>query len=511
MYFSIADTIAARCFAFQDRPAFQSVDQEEQLTYAEAGLRIAGLAEALSRCSEGRHGKLVGLLLPNCPDAALAIAACQQACVVAVPINGRLTASEMQYILTDADCKLLLTGGEYTPIASQVSEPLGLTVIQVDDIPTPRKAEKPDMGGEDIGDRPSVVGYTSGTTGFPKGAIYTHDYYTMNNYRWGWEFGMSRDHVILIAGPMFHLSYAGFALAGLTAGAKVRVMASFSPEIALTELQNNCSFAFLVPSMLAMIAETWEQQGRPPIECARHIISAGAPAPISLIRTAMEMFPNAKIAEMYGWTEGTFVTYEIKHADTLVPNCVGWPALGADVAVFDNKGEPVPVGEAGEVGVRSGVPFAGYLGNPQATADTLHRGYIMSGDIGRWLPDGRLCIIDRKKDVIISGGENIYTAEVERILLEHPDIEEAAVAGLPDPIWGESVTALLVVKQGTSVNPDEMIEFCRERLAAYKLPRRIEFTDELPRNSMGKVQKFKIVEMLSSEHIAIPERPRYDP
>jgi acyl-CoA synthetase (AMP-forming)/AMP-acid ligase II len=296
---------------------------------------------------------------------------------------------------------------------------------------------------------------------------------------------------------MFHLSYAGFALAGLTAGARVRVMSTFSPEVALAELQHNCSFAFLVPSMLAMVAEAWERKGRPTLQRARHIISAGAPATIELIRTAMEMFPGAKIAEMYGSTEGAFATYEIKQEDTLAPNCVGWPALGADIAVFSEDGKHCAVGEPGEVGVRSGVPFAGYLGNPDATEAAMHQGYIMSGDIGRWLPDGRLCIIDRKKDVIISGGENIYTAEVERVLLEHPDIEEAAVAGIPDSKWGESVAALLVPKPGVVPDRDGVLDFCRKQLAAYKLPRRIEFTDELPRNSMGKVQKFRMTEILS--------------
>jgi acyl-CoA synthetase (AMP-forming)/AMP-acid ligase II len=167
--------------------------------------------------------------------------------------------------------------------------------------------------------------------------------------------------------------------------------------------------------------------------------------------------------------------------------------------VFSDNGKRCAVGEPGEVGVRSGVPFAGYLGNPEATEAAMHQGYIMSGDIGRWLPDGRLCIIDRKKDVIISGGENIYTAEVERILLEHPDIEEAAVAGIPDPKWGESVAAFLVPKAGSSVEKDAILRFCRERLAAYKLPRRIEFAEELPRNSMGKVQKFRVVEMLTGQ------------
>ena len=277
----------------------------------------------------------------------------------------------------------------------------------------------------------------------------------------------------------------------------MRILPKFEPESALAELQEHCSFAFLVPSMLAMIGDLWRRCGQPPLEAARHVITAGAPASLELLQTAMRMFPNAKIAEMYGWTEGAFATYEIKDAATLEPNCVGWPALGADVAVFSEDGEHCGIGEAGEVGVRSGVPFAGYLGNPEATDRSMHRGYIMSGDIGRWLPDGRLCIIDRKKDMIITGGENVYTAEVERVLLEHPGVAEAAVVSLPDPTWGERVTALVVPVAEAGLEVDELAAFCRGRMAAYKCPRRIEFAAELPRNSMGKVQKFRIVELLS--------------
>lgn len=497
MRFSIADTIAARCFAHPDKPAIQSVETAEEITYGEVWRRIHAISEIVAQCPQSRHGKTVGLLLPNGADAALAIAACQHAGVIVVPINGRLTPSEMNYIATDADCRMLLTGGDLAETAFEACEALDIQVILVEEIATPDDAPRPTPGQREIGNEPSVVGYTSGTTGFPKGVIYTQDYYTMNNYRWGWAFGLSYDHVVLIAGPMFHLSYAGFALAGLTIGCRVRIMEKFSADLVLDELQSHSSFAFLVPSMLAMAAEKWETTGRPRLEAARHIISAGAPAPLPLLRTAMDMFPNAKIAEMYGWTEGTFVTYEIKDKETLVPNCVGWPALGADVAVFGDDGQLCAVGEAGEVGVRSGVTFAGYLGNSEATKATMHDGYIMSGDIGRWLPDGRLCIIDRKKDVIISGGENIYTAEVERVLLEHPDVDEAAVVGLPDPKWGEVVAALLVLADGADLRAEVLTNFCRDRMASFKLPRRIEFTAELPRNSMGKVQKFRIVERLT--------------
>jgi len=502
--FSIADTIAARCFANPDRVAIESVESGSRMTYGEAWLRIAGLRSALKSCRAGRHGRTVGLLLPNGADAALAIAACQLEDLIVVPINGRLIATEMQFIAKDADVGMVLTGGALTASAREAFEPLGIPIIRAEDIESATTAPRPELGSREIGNQPSVIGYTSGTTGFPKGAVYTHDYYTMNNYRWGWTFAMSYDHVVLIAGPMFHLSYAGFTLAGMSIGSRMRIMDRFSPEVALAELRDHCSFAFLVPSMLAMIVEHWEQLGRPPLESARHIILAGAPSTLELLRTAMQMFPNAKIAEMYGWTEGTFATYEIKDPATLQPNCVGWPAIGADLVVFDADGEPVvqdeageagEASEAGEVGVRSGVEFAGYLGNPEATAAAMHRGYIMSGDIGRWLPDGRLCIIDRKKDVIISGGENIYTAEVERVLLEHPQVREAAVVGLTDPRWGEIVAALIVLAETSSLDEDELLAFCKQRMAGYKLPRQVRFAKELPRNSMGKVQKFRIVEL----------------
>ena len=499
MRFSIADSIATRCFAHPGRIAVEAVGGGPGMTYGEAWRRIAALAEAASRCKPGRHGRMAGLLLPNGADAALAIAACQQAGVVAVPVNGRLTSTEAQFVLSHADCGLLFTGGRHTEAALAAAQPLGIAVECVEEIETPPAAARPALGERDIGVEPCVVGYTSGTTGFPKGAIYSHDYYSMNNYRWGWQFGLTADAVVLITGPMFHLSYAGFALAALTIGARIRIMEDFSAAVALDELRHRSSFAFLVPSMLDMVAEEWDKRGRPPLAAARHIITAGAPAKLSLLRTAMQMFPNARIAEMYGWTEGAFATYEVKDAGTLVETCVGWPALGADVALFDEDGEFCAVGEPGEIGVKSAVPFSGYLGDEEATQAAHHRGYLLSGDIGRWLPDGRLCVIDRKKDVIITGGENVYGAEVERVLLGHQAVAEAAVVGIPDARWGQRVAAALVAREGAEVDLGRITDYCREQLAGYKVPRVVQFVDELPRNAMGKIVKFEVAELFAGE------------
>ena len=505
MRFSIADSIASRCLAHPDREAIQVVGREPRLSYRDVWRRIRALADAVRDCEPGRHGRMLGLLLPNGADAALAIAACQRAGVVAVPINGRLTRTEMQFILADADCRLILTGGEFIGIASEAAAALGIRVLSAEDVETAEEDRRPALGERELGSEPCVVGYTSGTTGSPKGAVYTQDYYTMNNYRWGWQFGLTADHLVLIAGPMFHISYAGFALAALMAGARVRILPEFSAAIALEELRRRSTFCFLVPSMLSMMVAEWKKQGRPEARCARHIITAGAPARLSLLRSVMEMFPAAKVAEMYGWTEGAFVAYEVKDPDTLVETCVGWPALGADVVLFDDAGRICAAGEAGEVAMRSGVGFAGYLGNEEAAAESLCDGYLLSGDVGRWLPDGRLCIIDRKKDVVISGGENVYTVEVERALLAHDAVEEAAVVGIPDNHWGERVAAMVVAKGRAQLDAKALIAFCRTRLAGYKIPRIIEFAKELPRNSMGKVQKFRIVEKMMETG---PQKPR---
>ena len=500
MYFSIADIIAMHCRAFADRPALEVVGRGGAMSYGEVWRRTHALRTALAGCGSGRHGRMAGLLLPNGADAALAIAACQLAGVVAVPVNGRLTRPEMQHILRDADCRLLLTAGQFVETARLAAAGLPLEVIDADGLPTPAEAPRPEVGSRDCGGEPCVIGYTSGTTGFPKGAIYTNDYYTMNNYRWGWEFGLTGDHVVLIAGPMFHLSYAGFALAGLMIGARVRIMPAFSPAVALDELSRHCSFAFLVPTMVKEIVDEWQRRGEPPVAAARHIVSAGAPLRFEQLREGMRMFASARFAEMYGWTEGTLATYEVKQADTLHPGSVGWPAIGADVAVFGEDGEPCGTGVPGEIGIRAGLPFAGYLGQAPDTAQYLHRGYLMSGDIGLFLADGRLCIVDRKKDMVITGGENVYTMEVERVLMEHPAVRECAVVGVPDARWGETVAALLVLDPASTTSHEALLVHCRERLAGYKVPRRMVFAGELPRNSMGKVRKPEVVRILAGHH-----------
>lgn len=502
MRLTLAEAIISRCLNHPERTAIEVLQGGPTLSYGDVLHRIIALADAIRDVAPGRHGRMVAILLPNAADHVLAYLACQWAEVAAVPVNSRMAPPEMQFVVQDSDSRLILAGAPYLAAAAEIAAATGAIVVNADDIATPDSVPRPILGEADRSAEHAVVGYTSGTTGFPKGALYSNDHYLTSAMRWGWEFGLTARDVMLVPGPLFHLSYAGLSFAALAIGARMRIMQTFEAGLALEELSDRASFAFLVPSMTGMIVEEWRRRDCPPVNAFRFMISSGAPGPLSLTRQCLDMFPNAQIAEAYGWTEGGWVTFEVKDRETLLAHSVGWPTFGNEVGIFDEAGKPCPVGEPGEVGVKALTHFSGYLGREAETAATWHqppghgRGYVMSGDVGIWQPDGRLCIVDRKKDMIISGGENIYTAEVERILHEHPDIIEAAVVGLPDDRWGEVVTAM-IVSRNPDLEPKAVEGFCRERLAGYKVPRRVIVTDELPRNPMGKVQKFRIIEGLT--------------
>ncbi len=493
MRLTIAEAVAVRALSHPDRVAIREMGGDS-LTYGQVWRRVLALAGPLAGCPAGPHGRMVGLLLPNGADAALAYLACQVAGVTAVPLNSRLAEPELAFILDDSGTGLVLTDGALAEVAARVAGTR--RVLRSSDLPTPETAERPLLGEGGRGEAPAAIAYTSGTTGLPKGAIWSNDHFLVQIMRWGWEFGLTADTVMLVPGPLFHLSYCGLTLGALCMGAQALVMPAFDPAAALDAFCADAAFAFLVPAMTGAILEEWAARGEPDIPAARFIISSGAPGPLAMTQKAMRMFRHARVAEAYGWTEGGWCTFEVKDPATLLAHSVGWPTFGNEVQVFGADGEPAAPGEPGEVGVKSLTHFGGYLGRPEATEAAWHRGYAMSGDIGIWQPDGRLCIVDRKKDMIITGGENVYTAEVERVLHDHPQVLEAAVVGLPDARWGERVCAM-VVARAPAPDASELTAFCRRHLAAYKVPKQVEIRAELPRNSMGKVQKFRIVEALT--------------
>ena len=418
MRFTVADCVATNAIAFGDRVALElldpratgSIEPVETWTYSDVWRRMVALADAASPVAAGPNGPMLAMLLPNNVDHALAYLAAQLIGAAAVPVNSRLAAPEVEYVLRDSGASVMLTGGEFVPFANEIGGRLGVRVIDVADIRTPATTPAwSGPSGEEAVAGPAMVAYTSGTTGFPKGSVGSIGALLIRFHQWGWTFGMGPEIVHSVPGPLFHGSYGGLTIACLAIGARSRIMASFDPALTLEEYRHHSTWVFLVPSMLAMVLEAWREQGGPPAEALRFMLSSGAPGPMSLLHSAFELFPNAKIAEAYGWTEGGWVTFEVKDRATLTPHSVGWPMIATEVVVVDPEtGRRCAVGEAGEVCARSLQAFGGYLNKPGATAAAMTAdGYTRSGDVGIWLPDGRLTIVDRVKDMIISGGENV--------------------------------------------------------------------------------------------------------
>ncbi|MDA9359822.1 acyl--CoA ligase [bacterium] len=505
--FTVAACVATHARAVPDRVAIDEITPStgttRSWTYGELWQRTQAIGAALEPVQPGPHGPMVALLLPNGADHIAAYLACQLIGATAVPISTQLTAPEIDFIVQDSGASLLLTAEAFFERTTSLEA--DVKIIDAATIEPVASDHAPPLAmamGDAARNRLAVVAYTSGTTGFPKGVKVTNGDLLERAAQWGWTFGLTPSHVLSTPGPIFHMSYGGLSLAHLIAGGYNRVLTEFDATFALTEYALHASWVFLVPSMTAMIHDAWLRQGQPPMERLDVVLSSGAPGPLALLDAAFDMFPAAAIMEAYGWTEGGWLTYERKDRDALVPHSVGWPMMRSEIDLRNEAGEPCAVNEPGEVVARPLTTFHGYLGRDDATsAATTADGFCRSGDVGIMLPDGSLTIVDRLNDMIISGGENVYCAEVERVLSEHPGISQVAVFGLPDERWGERVTAAVVLadhgRDQPEITTEDLLTFARANLAGYKAPKQIHVVDELQRNSMGKVQKFALVKTFS--------------
>jgi len=491
MHFTVAEQVEAAARAFPDRIAVEIVGGDA-FTYRQLIDRMERLAAALGAVPPGRNGPMVAVLLSNGADSLLSFLACQLRGVAAVPINTRLAPAEIGYILKDSDAAVLLSGSDQLERARLVAVEYGLRLIDCDQVsasaPALPKQERARLNGNDT----AVVFYTSGTAGFPMGAAITHQCWAERLMWWGWEFDVASSDVMLVPGPTFHMSFSSLCLCAFYRGARVRIVERFDVPASFEELRDTCSWSFLIPTMTVMLLELWRAGGRKPLPAARILLSSGAALSPSTLEDMMQAFPNARIYEAYGWTEGGWVTSEIKRRETIVPHSVGWPAFGCEVVVLDDDGNVCPPGTVGEVAARTPVHFSHYLNNPEATRKAWAGDYQKSGDIGVFLEDGRLKLLDRRNDMIVTGGENVYSSEVERVLNDHPSVAECVVVGQPDSRWGNAVVGVVVARPGARIDEDALREHCRAQIAAYKCPKRFVIVDALPRNSMGKIEKFRV-------------------
>jgi len=433
-----------------------------------AAERVAG---GLRR-QDVRPGDRVALYAANSLDWVVAYLGVQRAGGVAVMINPEYHSAEAEHILTDSDPIAVIADGPRARIVTGLKR----GIIPLEDLPEADPPSMPDL----TPDSPAAILYTSGTTGRPKGAVIDHGAFLAQGRGaievWRW----TQDDVLVHALPLFHLHGLGMGLHGtLLSGARARLV-PFSPAGVVAELTSGGTMFFGVPSMYQRLC-AWLEEHPADLSHVRVFVSGSAPLPPALFEKCAALLGQPPI-ERYGITEGGIVVTN-PYDGPRQPGRVGLPFPGVEVALGDQD----------EVLLKGGQVFQGYWRNPEATQEAFTaNGFFRTGDVGEIGEDGTLAIRGRLKELIISGGFNVYPREVELVLETHPAVGEVAVAGTPSEAWGEEVTAFVVRSNQEPLVEAEIIAFARERLATYKCPRRVVVVEKLPRNAMGKVEKSKL-------------------
>ncbi|MEQ8859426.1 MAG: long-chain-fatty-acid--CoA ligase [Pseudomonadales bacterium] len=493
--------LSKRAFLNPDREAYVDSHRDVRLTFAELDARSNQLANAF-RDDGVEPGERVGLLLMNSAEFMESFFALAKIGAVVVPLNWRLVPDELEFILKDSGTRRLIFGGEFFDTVTELERRGDATDIgqwlQVDDDAGPvgfadsyerfrdaGAATEPEVLGAE--DDMLYIMYTSGTTGLPKGVVHTH-----GSAIWGvLTIAATVDYRdgdrYLAALPMFHVGALTPLAVNVYKGATSVVMRSFDPTLAWELIEREkISTGLMVPAMLNFMLQVGGQD-RFDFSTVRWIMTGAAPVPVALTRRYSDL--GIGVLQVYGLTECCGPACVMDSANALArPESTGKAFFHTEVRVVRDDGEPCAPGEAGEVVVRGAHNMREYWNRPEATAEALRDGWLHTGDVAVMDEDGFVAIQDRIKDMIISGGENVYPAEIEGVLSAHPQIVEAAVIGLPSEKWGESPLAI-VVRKDDALTETEVMQFCRGKLAGYKRPQAVEFVDEIPRNPSGKILK----------------------
>jgi acyl-CoA synthetase (AMP-forming)/AMP-acid ligase II len=481
-----------------DKPI--AVHGDHVVTYAEMVDWSAALAGGLRARGVGA-GDVVGLLSYNNVEFLASIFAANHLGAIAMPINWRLAAPELRFILEHSGARALICGSELVGLADKATTDPGGHVARIcisDDVvqgwerfadlpgtgPAPPRVP---AGGDDL----HRLMYTSGTTGRPKGVMLTHANLAWKNYAHIAEFGFTADDVGLACGPLYHVGALDLVTTTMIAvGATTMVHTTFEAERVVDEIERSrITTIWAAPAMVRAVLDVPGIESRD-LSSVRVIIAGGEKMPIPTIDRIRATFPSAWFADAYGLTETVSGDTFLDRESTVSKlGSVGRPCQYLELDLWDEQGGSVPAGERGEVVLRGPKVFTGYWRDPDATETAFAGGWFHTGDIGVRDDDGYLYIVDRLKDMIVSGGENIASSEVERVVYEHDVVLEVAVVGRPDPRWGEVPVAYVVLRDGASATADELIEHCRAQLAKFKVPKDVVFIDELPRNPSGKVLK----------------------
>jgi long-chain acyl-CoA synthetase len=455
---------------------------------------MSGRAAALLRDRGVKPGDRVGLMRPNVPAFVVLYYAILRAGAIVVPMNVLLKRREISYYLEDSGARLMVAVDDFRDEAQAGAAGAEVMVLERGGLPRWLEPYDAEAGiAETAPDDTAVILYTSGTTGQPKGAELTHANLAGNAEvvcRTLTKVGPG--DVVVGALPLFHSFGQTAAMnASLQGGACLALLPRFEPEAALDLMQDLGATVFLgVPTMYAAMLNHPERE-RFDLGSLRTCVSGGQSLPVEVLRGFEETF-GCKILEGYGLSETSPVACQNRPDRERKAGSIGIPVEGTEMKIVDDAGGELPDGEVGEILIHGPNVMKGYWRRPDATAETIRDGWLHSGDLGRRDSDGYFYVVDRKKELIIRGGYNVFPREVEEVLYEHPDVREAAVVGFPDPEHGEEIGAAVVLREGASATAEDLREHVRSQLAAYKYPRRIWFLDELPKGPTGKILKREI-------------------
>ena len=506
----IDDFLRRSALLYPDKLAI--VDGDLRFTYRDYQERVNQFANALLALGIGENDR-VCILSPNSHFFLESFYATSLIGAILVPLNYRLVPADHEYILNHAGVKAVLVDWEYTEIIDQIRPNLKTVqhwVVAKDRGETPSgwtdweeliasesRAAPPPVSREE-NDLVSI-NYTSGTTSRPKGVMMTHRNCYINAYSTIAHLRVAHEDVELWTLPMFHCNGWGgvYAVTGV-GGTHVNLRAVDGAEIYRLIAEEKVTYACMAPAVLRVILD-FPDKDKYDIQTKPRFVVAGAPPPAAFIER-LEKELGWEFIQIYGLTETApiltinRVGHGVDRDDYARRSRAGTPAIGVELAVVDADDKPVPRDNKsiGEVAARSNVVLKGYWEQPDATDEAVYNGYFHTGDLAVWDELGSIHIVDRKKDVIISGGENISSPDIEDTLYKHPDVVECAVIGVPHEKWGETPLAIVVKRDGSELTEEGLIAFCRDNMAHFKCPTRVDFVSELPRTATGKLQKFRL-------------------
>jgi acyl-CoA synthetase (AMP-forming)/AMP-acid ligase II len=507
---TFADIIYRNALLYPNSEAF--IYDPQRITFAQFNARVNSVIHALGALGL-KKGDVIGVLSWNCLEYADFYGAAMKGGFIASPFNPRLHRDELEYLINYSEAKALFIGTGLEETADSLRSRLPMVkhyisfggaaddVLSYDELLENNPSDEPDVNV--CKDDPLLIFYTSGTTGTPRGALYTHLRKLDNSRIKALEMGVKPEdrHVLVL--PFFHIGgdchvWPFFLVGGCNV---IMPQKSFDPVAVLQVIQNEKATDMqIVPTQLNAILSCQNLKDYD-LSSMHRIYYAASPMPVELLRQGLEIF-GPIFSQGYGQTESgpqisslprkAHQVLDRPEAEQKVLSSCGQPSLGVHVRVVDEKNNDVGPGTVGEIIAQSDSIMVEYWNRPQETRETLIDGWLHTGDLGYYDDKGFMYIVDRKKDMIVTGGENVYSREVEDVLYLHPEIEEAAVVGVPDPVWVERVHAEVVLRPGAAAKEDDVIAFCKAHLAAYKAPKSLAFVDSLPKNPQGKILKKEI-------------------